>query len=165
MNLKKYYNDPQFPGAFSGVNTFFRALKEINPQITRKEVNKFLKSSDSYTLHKPVRKVKIFRRVYAKGIKYLFQIDLVDMRKYSSDNDEYNYIIMIIDVFSKYGWAFTTKRKDGESMVKTLKTFLFTQRPSKLQFDAGSEFYNSKFLHILKTFGIKYYSTTTEIKA
>ena len=52
--------------------------------------------TDSYTLHRPKRKVKQFRKIFVKGIGYQMQLDLVDMLKYKSQNDGYAYMLNII---------------------------------------------------------------------
>ena len=74
MDLKKYYNDPSFKGAFTGKESFYRAVKAKHPNVKRSDVSKYLKTDDSYTLHKPVKKPSRYRRVYTKGIGHLLQI-------------------------------------------------------------------------------------------
>ena len=165
MDFKKYYTDPSFPGSFSGVQTFYKALKEENPSVKKEDVENFLKTSDVYTLHKPVNKPKQYRRVYTKGINYMYQIDLVDMSKYSRENKGFKFLITMIDSFSKYAWVIPIKSKEGVNVYKGLKAILLVKRPQKIQMDRGSEFYNKRFLNMLTVFGIKWYSTNSEIKA
>ena len=54
-------------------------------------------------LHKPVRKNFPKRRVISNHVDDIWAADLVDMQYYSRSNKGYKYILMIIDVFSKYG--------------------------------------------------------------
>ena len=164
MDFKKYYFDSSFPGSFGGVNNFYRSLKQQFPNVKRKQVVDFLKSNDSYTLHKPPAKIKLFRRVYTKNIGYLYQIDLVDMSTYKDENDGYTFIITCIDTFSKKAWVFKLKNKTGSSIVKALKVLLLVNRHQKIEFDQGTEFYNSKFLNLLKTYGIQHYSIFSDRK-
>ena len=82
MDLKKLYTDSNFSGSFSGKNRFLKALKSHDRSITKANVEKSIRSIDSYELHRPLKRPKLFRRIYTKGIKYLFQIDLIDMSKY-----------------------------------------------------------------------------------
>ena len=123
MNFRKYYTDPSFAGSFSGARKFYTALKSVNASVKRKDVNKFLESNDVYTLHKPVQKPKTYRRVFTKGINYMFQIDLVDITKYSSENDGYKFLITMIDSFSKYAWAIPIKTKHGKNVYNGVKRF------------------------------------------
>jgi hypothetical protein len=54
--------------------------------------------------HKPVRRHFPKRHVYAKDRDQIWAVDLTDMQHYSKYNDGYNYLLAVIDVFSKYGW-------------------------------------------------------------
>ena len=123
MDLKKLYTDPKFSGSFSGKNRFLKALKSHDRSITKANVEKSIRSIDSYGLHRPLKRPKLFRRIYTKGIKYLFQIDLIDMSKYENENDGYRWFITIIDTFSKKAWAFKLKRKSGKAIVEVMKPF------------------------------------------
>ena len=76
MDLQRLYTEFKNPGAFRGKRAFYNFVKSIHPNVTRKDINNFLISLDSYTLHKPKRKVKIHRRIFSKGIGY--QVNLND---------------------------------------------------------------------------------------
>lgn len=164
MDLKELYNDPKFTASFSGKQRFYHALKSKNKKIKYKTVDNALKSINSYTLHKPVNKPKLFRRIYTKGIKYLYQIDLVDMTKFENENDGYRWIITIIDTFTKKAWAFKIKRKSAEAIMSVMKPFLQKNTPQKIEFDQGKEFYNSKFINLLNKLKIKYFSVYSDHK-
>ena len=170
MDLKRKYTNPKYHAAFTGKNTFTSAIKNDNPSVYKKKklyskIDKTLKSTDSYTLHKPTRNTKVYRRTYSKGIGDIFQIDLVDLKKHVSENDDFRYIITIIDVFSKKAWAFKSKTKTGESLHSILKPFFDENKPNFVCWDKGSEFYNKKVLDMLKKNGIQHYSVSTPQKA
>ena len=135
MDLKKYYNDPKFNGAFSGKKTFYNSIKAKHPTARSSTVYNFLKAEDGYTLHKPVRKPRKYRRVYTKGIGYLYQIDLVDMSALSRYNKGYKWIINCIDTFSKKLWSFKTKKKFGKTITNALRDLLTVKRPIKIETD------------------------------
>ena len=165
MDFKKYYTDPNFSGSFSGANTFYKALKGIDPSVDRDAVKESLKSSNPYTLHKQVKRPKKFRRVYTKGIKYLFQMDLIDIPALADENDGYNYLVTIIDTFSKFAWVFPTRRKTGKEVYDKIKALLLVERPTKIQTDKGGEFYNNTFKALVAALGIKHYSSGSHLKA
>ena len=60
-----------------------------------------------------------------------FKADLADMRSLSQYNDNYNYILTVIDVLSKYAWAIPIKRKTGDFVVEAFKK-VFKERKSKI---------------------------------
>ena len=164
MDLKKFYLDPKFPGFYSGAYKFYQEVKNIHPKVTLKKVNEFLKSQDAYTLHKRTRKPK-FRRILVFKPRDLWQIDLLDMQKYSKENDEYRYICVIIDCFSRYVWVKPLKNKTGKATVKALALLLMNERPKLIQADQGTEFFNRDVKRMLEAFGPKLYHTYTDKKA
>ena len=164
MDLKKFYLDPKFPGSYSGAYKFYQEVKNIHPKVTLKKVNEFLKSQDAYTLHKRTRKPK-FRRTLVFKPRDLWQIDLLDMQKYSKENDGYRYICVIIDCFSRYVWVKPLKNKTGKATVKALALLLMNERHKLVQADQGTEFFNRDVKRMLEAFGPKLYHTYTDKKA
>jgi formylmethanofuran dehydrogenase subunit D len=68
--------------------------------------------------HKPVGTDFMKRRILTKGIDDLWAADLIDMNKYSEENEGYFYSVNVIDTFSKFAWALPTKNKDGVTVSK-----------------------------------------------
>ena len=102
-------------------------------------------------LHKPVRKKYPKRRVYASSVDAIWAADLVEMQSFARQNKGYRYILMIIDVFSKYGWAIPLKTKTGLEVTRAFQhlwekkqsqttTTTTKTTPKKLWRDKGKEF-------------------------
>ena len=65
------------------------------------------------------------------------------MQQFSKWNKGYRYLLMVLDVFSKYGWITPLKDKKGETVSEALKTLLKEGRiPRYLWVDKGKEYYN-----------------------
>lgn len=118
-------------------------------------------------LHKGARRNFPRRYVTIKGLSDLYQADIVEMLPYSRLNKGYNYILTMIDAFSKKGWAVPLKHKTGKDVAQALlDIFSDLKTPPKfLQTDLGGEFYNKDVSPVLKKFGIKHYSTFSTLKA
>ena len=164
MDLKQYYNNPDFKGSYSGQDRFYKSLKEIIPDISRKDVENYLKTDDSYTLHKPVQRPRKFRRIYSRGIGYSFSIDLVDMNHLASKNRGWSWIVNVLDMFSRKMWCFKTKNKRGPTVTKALKAFLTRERPRKIETDEGGEFECAAFKALCKKLKIKMYHVYSDMK-
>ena len=162
--IEQLYTDPSYSGAFSGKESFYRSVKENNKQLKRIQVNKSLLKNDAYTLHKPVRKPKRYRRIYSKGINYHLQADLVDLSSYSNKNDGYKWIMTVIDTFSKRLWVLKLKNKSAKTVYEALKPLLEKIKPQKFETDEGGEFTNKKLQTLLKNLKITHYSVSSDQK-
>ncbi|XP_046750535.1 uncharacterized protein LOC124413798 [Diprion similis] len=117
-------------------------------------------------LHKPARRNYPRRRVDVRGIDETRQADLVDMMSYAGQNKGYKYMLTVIDILSKYAWAVPIRSKSGDDVTKAMKSVLTQGRvPKKLHVDRGTEFYNSKFGSLMSCYGIKLYSTYSNLEA
>ena len=144
--MDKYF-DPRAPGSFSGINTFHRELKDGT---SKKEVTQKLRSAATYSLHAPVkRKFKTNRTVvYTKN--ELFQADLADVRSLSTYNKGVKYLLVCIDVFSKYAWVTALKDKSGRTLREALEKIFDECTPDKFQTDQGKEFENAECYGLFK---------------
>ena len=119
-------------------------------------------------LHKPIRRMFEKRKVFAKTVDDIWTADLVEMAPLSKFNKGYKYLLMIIDVFSKYGWIVPLKTKTGVAVTHAFKeVFQKSGRiPTRLWTDKGKEFYNKSMKDLLrKNNNIILYSTENEEKS
>lgn len=117
-------------------------------------------------IHKNARVNFLRRRVIMKDIDDTWQADLIDMLAISNVNSGNKYILVVIDTFSKFAWAYALKQKNQETVASAFQNLLKQGRiPKNLQTDLGTEFYNIKFNNLMKTYKINHYSTYTTKKA
>ena len=143
-----------------------RVLSRYLNDISRAQIKKWLMKQDTYTLHKPARRHYNRNRVIVGGIDELWQMDLADMQTIAAENDGYRYLLVCIDVFSKYVWVIPLKTKTGPALVTAFKKILESGRkPQKIQTDQGTEFFNKHFKDLMKEEEIQLYNTYNETKA
>ena len=82
------------------------------------------------------------------------------MKVLSEDNDGVNFLLLVIDTFSKYGWIVPLKNKKGKTVAEALKNIFEERKPEKLWTDKGTEFYNKDVKGL-----IEIYSTENEEKS
>jgi L-rhamnose mutarotase len=118
-------------------------------------------------LHKPKRKHFPTRPVVVKGPHETYQADLVDMGNLVQWNQRVRYLLTVIDIFSKMGYAEPVKQKTGEDVTTAFEKILDRSGhiPKNLQTDAGKEFFNAKFQKLMKRHGIHHYHTYSDKKA
>ena len=98
-------------------------------------------------LHKPITSNLRKRRVISYGIDEIWATDLVAMQKYSKWNKGFKYLLMVIDIFSKYGWivALTDKKTESVSLAFVHIFKKSKRKPEKLWTYKGSEFISKHF--------------------
>ena len=117
-------------------------------------------------LHKPVRRKFPKRKVFVKGIDDTWAADLVEMGSFEEWNEGVRYLLMVIDVFSKYGWIRTLKNKRGDTVAEAFKSiFEEGRKPKKLWVDKGKEFWNKDVKAVMDEEGVERYSTENEEKS
>ena len=167
--LKRLYETAKSPHSYGGVQGLLRTAQKVNPSITKKDIESFLLKQNSYTLHKITRRKFTRRKILAPKPGVIVTCDLADMSKLSQHNNGYKYILVFIDVFSRFAQVTPVKRKDGQTMLNAFKIILnsgYFNNISRLNSDEGKEFYNPPVLKYLKSKNIILYSVSSrEIKA
>jgi transposase InsO family protein len=89
----------------------------------------------------------------------------MDMVKFSKYNDGYSYVLVIIDVFSKYVWFRKLKDKKGDSVAFALKDiFKGGHKPNRIRTDKGQEFRSKSVQRLFKSTGIRHFYALNEVK-
>ena len=102
----------------------------------------------------------------SNGTDAIWAADLVEMQKFSKWNKGVKYLLMVIDVFSKYGWIRSLKDKKTETVSEAFDDIFESKRkPQMLWTDKGSEFISKHFKEFLKSKAITLYHTENEEKS
>ena len=100
------------------------------------------------------------------GIDEQWQMDLADMQSLQKYNDGYRYLLVCIDVFSKFTWVIPLKLKTGLALVEAFRLILASGRkPERILTDRGTEFFNKHFQTLMNNEGIHLHNTFNETKA
>ena len=122
------------------------------------------------------KNIKTFiNKVYSRGPKKIYNtnktdvyhiddiwsLDILDLKDYGPDNNRgYRYVLVIIDIFSKYGWTVLLKNKNAQTIKDSSENILISSKrsPNLIESDRGKEFYNNIFQDFLNKNNIKLYS-------
>ena len=165
--LLKIYTDPKHPASFSGPSKLKQIVdREGKYNISRKDINAFLESQDTYTTNRPVRRTFRRGRIITRGIKDQYDIDLIDMGRLSKYNDNVNFLITAIDDFSRVAMVKGLKNKKADTVLEALKQMLSGEKKSRVvRTDFGGEFKNSKVRDYFKANNIKHIYVHPPLKA
>ena len=158
--MRKIYYDVKNSLSFGGK----RAMMKKFPS---KKVNDWIRKEMTYSLHKPIRRRFPTRSYRSAGVNYLWQMDLMEMIPFSKVNKGYKYILVCIDVFSRFVRALPTKNKSGKEVCSKIEQMLenCSQIPIHIQTDYGKEFYNVNVQGLFKRHKINHYSVDSQFKA
>jgi hypothetical protein len=165
--LKEIYYDIEHPAAFSGPDKLYKIVKkEGHHKIGKYKINKWLQDQDAYSLQKPVRYKFKRNRVITAGIDDLWDVDLADVSNLEKYNENVKFLLIIIDIFSRYLWVIPLQNKKHASVIEGFtEVFSLGRKPKHIRSDKGSEFNNRWVKAFLKKAGVNYFVTHNETKA
>jgi hypothetical protein len=165
VKLHDIYFNLRKPGGYGSYSTLRRYVSKSIKDI---DIKNFLKAQECYTLHRD-RKRKFQRDiVFTTNVDDLWMGDLMDMRNLKQWNRGTCYVLLLIDVFSKFVWLRPLKNKSSECVTQAFKDILTTceRKPISLQVDKGLEFCNVQLRNLLNDRAISMFSTeNSDIKA
>ena len=165
--LASIYYDVQHPGSYAGPDKLYKTVQaEGKFKIGRYRIRKWLQDQETYSLTRSARRTFPRNRVVVAGRDSQWDIDLADMSALAKENDGYKYILVAIDIFSRYAWCQTLKTKESEEVVKALRDIFSQGRtPNVIRTDKGKEFKNKKVSAYLQSLGVHHFVTQNETKA
>ena len=171
MDWKEYlasiYFDPSHPGSFAGPEKLYKAVKsEGTFKIGQHRIRKWLQDQESYSLTKGARRRFPRSRVVVEGLDSMWDADLMDMASLAKYNDGYKYVLVCLDVFSRYLWCVPLRTKTGGEVTEAFRSVLSGDRkPEVIRTDKGREFRNKEVSNYLESVGVHHFVTQNEPKA
>ena len=152
-----------FPHSFGGKYRSYNEYKNLS----RKKIDESFKFNDIYSRFKQYRRSKYDNPVYCWKKRDQFQADICYMtdKTLVQASNGYKYLLVVIDVFTKYAWLFPLKSIKAVEIVKCFKELFKTAKPVNLTTDAGTEFVNLNVKRILKKNGITHFIARGRTKA
>ncbi|XP_041372620.1 uncharacterized protein LOC121385896 [Gigantopelta aegis] len=148
MYLESIYYDVKHPGSYAGPSKLYQAVKaEAKFKIPLTRIKSWLKGQETYTMTHQVRRKFPSNTYVVEGLDSHWQSDLMDMVSLAKYNDGVRYLMVIIDLFSRYLWVLPLKSKTGNDS------------------GSGSEYKNHKVKAFLKSHGITQLFALNETKA
>lgn len=114
-------------------------------------------------LHKSAPRVFVRRSAQADEPNDLWSADLMDVSNTKQFNKGITFLLVVIDVYSRYAWVIPLKNKAAQTVTTAFESI--TDLPSNLWVDQGKEFYNRPMTIWCNRFGINRYSTFSGMKA
>ena len=171
QNIQKYleevYYDIGQPGSYESVAGVWETIQEQgNPEgVTRKQVEQWLMTQPVYARHKNVKRNFRRQKILVNTMDEQWDTDLMDLHMLSRKNDGYKYIVIFIDLFSRYLWAAPVKSKTAKEMLRVMGDVFEQRQPKLLRSDQGKEYMNDIVQKYLKVKKIHHFVAYNEIHA
>ena len=147
----------------SSYNDIYTDLK--NPASYSSNVRSFMSQKKSISVHK--KRIKNFsrRQIIVPGPFHTISADLIDYQMIARSNNNYKYILTVIDCFSRFVYARPLKRKTAQEVASQLDDIIsnmqfvprFFTSDKGLEFDSRNSFI--KDILIQKYHLVIYYTT------
>lgn len=164
---KSLINEPEIKKIFDAnfgllsKQKLYKKIKEVQPHITQKEIDQFHIRQEVNQITKANIKPKKFNTVTANYPGDVYQIDILVYKSF--EIHKYKYIIVVLDVYSRYIQALPmTNRENPNIIKKIISIFEKMGIPYKIQCD--NEFNTREFNKLMEELDIKVnYSDPDEI--
>jgi hypothetical protein len=147
--IEKFYEDYNFPG----LEKLYKLISAKHKNISKADVKEFLGKQEEEQIFKP-QPVIIPKKgsIVALSPNETWQMDLLDVSKYSSNNKNYNFILLVIDVFTRKAYGVAIKKKDISDITEGfLKIKNMAQAtPQTISSDNESAFLSNDFQDVLE---------------
>ena len=166
--LSSLYFNPKLPSSYLGPEKLYQLVKsQAKFKIGRHRIRKWLQDQEANSLTRGARRKYIRSRVIVAGIDSQWDVDLMDMVDIAKLNDGVEYVLVAIDIFSRFAHCRQIKSKKGEDVLGALKLILSgTRKPKAMRTDRGQEFRSKVVNAYLKSQNIHhFYALNTETKA
>lgn len=134
-----YYNKKLLYGGRRLFNYIEENYPDFKPHLYRSQVEKWVGSQEIHQIYlkRPVKE-KESRQIYSSTHSKIIQVDLIDFtsRPYKGNN----FILVVIDIFSKKLWAKPLRTKTAVEVKSKLNPILNEIKPKVIQTDNGNEF-------------------------
>ena len=134
-------------------------LRRIYPKITLKRVKDVLARQESVQINSEKRRPG-YSNIAAPDIASSLQCDLLDLSKYKGVNRGYSWILMVVDIYSRYAWLIPLKNKKTPTVLKAFEQLFASDKklpPKNITSDNGSEFINKQIQALFSKRGVKHW--------
>ena len=150
-DLKLLWKEYNFPSYYK----FYKILKELKHDVLYTDIQKFVKGQKVHKQHtQTAKRHHGFIGIVNKDFQWF--CDLICYNRYQSNNKHYNYILVVIDAYSRIAYAEALKNKESKTVAHAFEKILIESgcKPKILSSDKGSEFIGHEFKAMLASHDI-----------
>lgn len=147
------------PAAFGSVSNLQKVTR-----LPKWKVELYLSTQNAHTKYKTPRRKFSRLKVIAFRINEIWSVDLAYVDKLAKYNRNVKYLLIAVDVLSRYLRVEPLKNKTSEETANAFKRMIRNKQPEKVWSDKGTEF-KGAFQQLCNKRGIETYTTDSETKS
>ena len=153
--LRDIYYNPET--GLVGAQALYLKAKERNPKIKKSEVAAWLKQQETNQIHFNKPLIKHFFPIKSNYKDHIWQCDLMDVSNQAHKNSGVNFLLCVIDIYTRFAWVVPLKNKSNTVCTAALQKVLAesNRTPEILMSDNGSEFISRSWKALLKSNNIE----------
>ena len=148
--LKKHYYDIR--SGFSSLDKFYRKLIKLGINVSREDVDNFLKKQEAFQLSKKITKPRAFNSIFASEPWESTQLDIMIYDRY--EFHKYKYILNFIDVHSRFVVSKALTNRKIDNIINILED-IFKKYKIPKNINLDNEFNNNLFNNFANKHNIK----------
>lgn len=121
QKLNTIFYTPKHAGSYSSAHKLYQSLKSEGYTIPLTTIQKWLEGQETYSLHRKVIRKFQRNRVIVSGIDSQWDADLLDMSHLSKSNRPFKYVLLCIDILSRFVWVVPLKSKNGKVVLRAFQ--------------------------------------------
>lgn len=118
--LEKLYYNPKY--GFTSSTKFYKIARENNINVTQKEINEFINNQAVTQIFREQKRPEKFSSIVADKIRNEYQIDIMIYDRYQWK--QYKYILVIIDIHSRYAEARAMTNRENTTIMENIKSII-----------------------------------------
>jgi len=159
--LQRHYYDLNYPESYTTKTALQNRFKG---EIDKKDVDAWTQSQPTITEYAPARKHFLRRPTVAHKKDSVWAADTAFFISLAKYNRDYKYLVIIVDVLTKYVRAVPLKTKKPAELLEGMKKIFKTAFPEIFYVDLGTEF-SGAFSKYLKENNIQLWRALNETKS
>ena len=157
--MEQIYSDIKNSAGLASVEKLYKEIKKTDDEVSKSDVEKFLSSKESYTLHKQGR-IRFSRRKFLfKCPGHTLMADVAYMKPYEKENVP--FLLILMDGYSRYLSVYPLESLKSSVVVGILDEFFNANiyKYQKFFTDEGIEFTNKAVRKMYTKHDIHWYTT------
>ena len=119
-DLEKLYYNPKY--GFTSATKFYKIAKQHNINESQKEINDFVNNQAVTQIFREQKRPNKFSSITADKIRDEYNIDIMIYDRYQFH--KYKYIIVIIDIYSRYAEARAMTNRENTTIMDSIKSMI-----------------------------------------